>query len=245
MIRLNKYLASAGIGSRRTCDDYIVAGRVRVNGRVVQKLGTKIDEAIDKVTFDDHGLTLIPANIYIILNKPAGIITTASDEHDRQTVLDLIPLEERIFPVGRLDQDTTGLILLTNDGDLANHLIHPKYKITKTYHARLNKKISPRDMYHFQHGLMLDDKMTTPCQLTEIRVIDNCSFLEVIIAEGRNRQIRRMFDLLGYEVESLERIAFGPLHLGGLKRKEWRHLTEAEVSKLKSIQKGQTGNSEN
>ena len=235
-MRLNKFLASAGVGSRRTCDDYIVAGRVRVNGKVVQKLGIKIDESSDKVTFDDRELTRHLELKYIMLNKPAGIITTASDEYNRQTVLDLIPLEERIFPVGRLDQDTTGLVLLTNDGDLANHLIHPRYKIPKTYHALLNKKIHPKDIYHFERGLLLDDKITAPCKLSEIRVIDNCSYLEVIISEGRNRQIRRMFELLDYEVETLERIAFGPLHLGGLKRKEWRYLTESEVKNLKQIQ---------
>jgi len=218
MIRLNKYLANAGIGSRRTCDDYITGGRVSVNGTIVQKLGTKIDETVDTVTFDDRPVNADITYVYILLNKPEGIITTVSDEFDRQTVLDLIPVKERIFPVGRLDQDTTGLVFLTNDGDLANHLIHPRYKIIKTYHVLLDKKISPKDIYHFERGVMLDDKMTLPCKLTEIRIIDNCSFLEVVISEGRNRQIRRMFELLGYGVETLQRIAFGPLQLGGLKK---------------------------
>jgi 23S rRNA pseudouridine2605 synthase len=237
MIRLNKFLAGAGIASRRTCDGYITAGRVRVNGKLVQKLGSKIDETVDKVTFDDQPVQAKVDFIYTILNKPTGIITTASDEYNRQTVLDLLPIEDRIFPVGRLDQDTTGLVFLTNDGDLANQLIHPKYKIPKTYHALLNKKIHPKDMYHFERGLLLDEKMTTTCKLTEMRVIDNCSFVEVIIFEGRNRQIRRMFELLGYEVEALERVAFGPLKLGGLKRGAWRYLTQEEINKLKRFQK--------
>jgi 23S rRNA pseudouridine2605 synthase len=236
MIRLNKYLASAGIGSRRTCDDYISTGRIRVNGRLVQKLGTKIDESADTVYFDGRQVKFTASMVYIILNKPAGIITTASDELERRTVLDLIPVEERIFPVGRLDQDTTGLVLLTNDGELTNQLIHPRYKIPKTYHALLDKKIHPKDIYHFEHGLMLDDKMTAPCKLTEIRIIDNCSFAQIIIAEGRNRQIRRMFEILGYQVEKLERIAFGPLQLGGLKEREWRYLTSVEVDRLKQLQ---------
>jgi len=236
MIRLNKYLATAGVGSRRTCDGYISAGRIRVNGQLVQKLGTRIDETADKVYFDGRPVTVNDNMVYIMLNKPAGIITTASDEFDRPTVLDLIPVEERIFPVGRLDQDTTGLLLLTNDGALANELIHPRYKIPKTYHALIDKKIHPKDIYHFEHGLMLDDKMTAPCTLAEIRIIDNCSFVQIIIAEGRNRQIRRMLELLGYQVETLERIAFGPLQLGGLKEKEWRYLTVAELERLRQLQ---------
>ncbi len=233
MIRLNKYLASAGVGSRRKCDDYIVAGRVKVNGKIVQTLGVKIEESIDKISFDDQPVNLIEKYLYLILNKPAGIITSAKDEFDRQTVLDLIPVEERIYPVGRLDQDSTGLVFLTNDGDLANKLIHPKYKISKTYHVLLNKILHPKDMYHFERGLILDDKITAPCKLSGIRVIDNCSFLEVILWEGRNRQIRRMFEMLGYEVDTLDRIALGSLTLRGLKRGEWRHLTEDEVKELK------------
>jgi len=238
MIRLNKFLASAGVGSRRKCDDYIVAGRVKVNGKVVKILGVKIDESEDKISFDNEPLELVKEYFYLILNKPSGIITSAKDEFNRQTVLDLIPVNERIYPVGRLDQDSTGLVFLTNDGDLANKLIHPKYKIPKTYHVLLDRIIHPKDMYHFERGLMLDDKLTAPCKLTGIRVIDNCSFLEVILWEGRNRQIRRMFEMLGYQVDTLDRIALGPLTLRGLKRSEWRHLTEDEVKGLKNEEEG-------
>ena len=194
MIRLNKYLASTGVGSRRKCDEYIVAGRVSVNGKVIQKLGVRIDEFTDNVSFDDREVIPIQNLIYILLNKPSGVITTASDEYNRQTVLDLIPIKDRVFPVGRLDQDTTGLLILTNDGELTNILIHPKYKIPKTYHVLLDRKISPKDAYYFERGLNLDGKMTFPCKLSEVRVIDNCSFLQVILSEGRKRQIRRMFD---------------------------------------------------
>jgi pseudouridine synthase len=234
MMRLNKFLASAGVGSRRKCDDYIVEGKISINGEVVRTLGIKIDELLDTITFDGKKVTLEQQILYLILNKPKGIITSAKDEYDRNTVLDLIPLSERVFPVGRLDQDTTGLILLTNDGELANKLMHPKFKIPKTYHVLLNKIIHPKDKYHFERGLLLDEKKTAPCILSEIRIIDNCSFLEVILREGRKRQIRRMFEELGYQVVELDRIGFGSLTLTGLKRGEWRYLNEEEIKRLKA-----------
>lgn len=234
MMRLNKFLASAGIGSRRKCDDYIVEGKVSVNGEVVQKLGIRIDELTDTITFEGNEVKFEKDFLYIILNKPKGIITSARDEYDRNTVMDLIPLKERLFPVGRLDQDTTGLVLLTNDGELSNKLIHPKFKIPKTYHVFLNKVIRPKDIYHFERGILLDDKKTAPCKLSEIRIIDNCSFIEVILYEGRKRQIRRMFYELGYKVFELDRIAFGPLTLAGIKRGEWRYLNKNEIARLKS-----------
>jgi pseudouridine synthase len=233
MIRLNKFLASAGIGSRRKCDDYIVEGKISINGEVVRTLGIKIDEILDTITYEGKRVTLAQQLVYLILNKPKGIITSANDEYDRNTVIDLIPISERVFPVGRLDQDTTGLILLTNDGELTNKLIHPKYKIPKTYHVLLDKIIHPKDKYHFERGILLEGKKTAPCKLSDIRVIDNCSFIEVILREGRKRQIRRMFEELGYHVIELDRIGFGSLTLTGLKRGEWRYLTEEEIKRLK------------
>jgi pseudouridine synthase len=234
MIRLNKFLASAGIGSRRKCDDYIMEGKVCVNGQVVQKLGVKIDEFNDRITFERNEVKMKSDFLYILLNKPKGIITSAKDEYDRNTVVDLIPVKERLFPVGRLDKETTGLLLLTNEGELVNRLIHPKFKISKTYHVLLDKIIQPKDIYHFEHGIFLDDSKTAPCKISEIRIIDNCSFLEIILYEGRKRQIRRMFDELGYKVVELDRIAFGPLTLAGIKRGEWRYLSKSEIAKLKS-----------
>jgi 23S rRNA pseudouridine2605 synthase len=156
MIRLNKFLAAAGIGARRKCDDYIVAGRVQINGEVVKKLGVQINELSDIVSFDGKQVILKTDYLYLMLNKPTGIVSTVSDELQRPTVLDLIPLEERIYPVGRLDQESTGLVFLTNDGELANKLIHPRYKIPKTYHVLLDRVIRPKDAYHFERGLMLD-----------------------------------------------------------------------------------------
>jgi pseudouridine synthase len=233
MIRLNKFLALSGVGSRRKCDEYILEGLITVNGEVVNELGTKIDEQHDTVTFKGNKVQQEHNLVYLILNKPTGIITSAKDEYDRNTVIDLIPIHERVFPVGRLDQETTGLVLLTNDGDLANKLIHPKYKIPKTYHVLLNKIVHPKDKYHFERGILLDGKKTAPCKLSEIRIIDNCSFMEVILYEGRKRQIRRMFEELGYEVVELDRIGFGPLTLSGIKRGEWRFLNKNEIEELK------------
>jgi pseudouridine synthase len=235
-MRLNKFLSSAGVGSRRKCDDYIVEGRISVNGEIVKTLGIKIDELRDKITFDGNEVKSEQKLVYLVLNKPKDVITSAKDEYERKTVLDLIPLNIRVFPVGRLDQDTTGLLLLTNDGELANKLMHPKFKIPKTYHVLLDKIIHPKDKYHFERGILLDDRKTTPCKLSEIRIIDNCSLLEIILHEGRKRQIRRMFDELGYRVVELDRIGFGPLSLSGIKRGEWRYLSREEISRLKTYE---------
>ena len=233
MMRLNRYLAQAGVASRRKCDELILQGRVTVNGEKVAELGVRVDEIQDKITFDGSPVNL-PVNFkYIILNKPAGYVTTAKDEFNRHTVLDLIPLEERIFPVGRLDYETTGLLLVTNDGELSNQLIHPKYKFEKIYHVLLDKIVKPVAIYNLQLGVELDGKKTAPCKIHQIRVVDNCSLLEVKLHEGRNRQIRRMFELYEYNVDKLDRIAFGPLTLAGLKRGEWRYLRRAEIEKLR------------
>jgi pseudouridine synthase len=235
-MRLNKFLSTAGIGSRRKCDDYITEGRISVNGEIVKTLGIKIDEFRDNIAFDGKEVKSEQKLVYLILNKPKGVITSAKDEYERNTVLDLIPLNVRIFPVGRLDQDTTGLLLLTNDGELSNKLMHPKFKIPKTYHVLLDKIIHPKDKYYFERGILLDDRKTAPCKLSEIRIIDNCSFLEIILHEGRKRQIRRMFDELGYKVVELDRIAFGPLNLSGIKKGEWRYLSKEEIGRLKTYE---------
>ena len=232
-MRLNKYLASAGIASRRKCDDLITAGRIKVNGKVVSELGTRIDETADEVRYDNRVVKFDKQYKYILLNKPTGYVSTVKDEYRRPTVVDLVPVENRVFPVGRLDYDTSGLLLLTNDGQLTNLLLHPKYKVEKIYHVLLDKLIKPVARYHLEQGIELEGKRTGPCKIEQIRVIDNCSLLEIRIREGRNRQIRKMFDAYGYRVESLDRIGFGPLTLSGLKRGEWRPLTRFEIAKLK------------
>jgi 23S rRNA pseudouridine2605 synthase len=233
MMRLNKYLSLAGIASRRRCDDLIMAGLIRVNGKMIDQVGVCIDEKKDRVEYQGQPVTLPDEFIYVILNKPKGVLTTARDQYDRKTVLDLIHVNKRIYPVGRLDSDTSGLLLVTNDGLMTNALIHPRYKIPKKYHVVLDKKLRPVSQYAFEHGLELDGQKTAPCKLAEIRVIDNASLVEVELHEGRNRQIRRMFELLGYRVRRLERISFGPLNLSGLRRGEWRFLTKKEIDLLK------------
>ena len=234
-VRLNKFLASAGVASRRKCDDLILSKRIRVNDKIVTTLGIKIDIDIDEVKFDGKSVHVEKEFIYVILNKPEGVVSTVRDEFKRNTVLDLLPIKDRIWPVGRLDYDSTGLLLLTNDGKLCNFLIHPRYKISKTYHVLLNKQIRPVDLYNFEHGIILDEKKTLPCKVSEIRIINNCSLLEIKISEGRNRQIRRMFEKLGYRVEELQRISFGPLTIAGLQPGEWRYLNRKEINVLKDL----------
>ncbi len=232
-IRLNKFLASAGVASRRKCDDLIASGKVKVNGEVNTKLGLRIDDEQDEVEFEDTIVYPVEKKIYVVVNKPVGFVSTVQDEHDRKTVIDLLPISERIFPVGRLDYDSTGVLLLTNDGPLSHRLTHPSYEIEKTYYVLLDKVITPKDLYHVEHGINLDGKKTHPCKASQVRVYDNCSLLSISIHEGRNRQIRRMFEVLEYEVQELDRIRFANIDLSGLKRGEWRHLIKHEISKLK------------
>ena len=234
-IRLNKFLASAGVASRRKCDDLIDAGKIKVNGEVTTKLGLRIDDENDEVEYDGTVVYPVQKKIYIVVNKPAGIVSTIKDEHDRKTVIDLLPITERIFPVGRLDYDSTGVLLLTNDGPLSHRLTHPSYEIDKIYHALLDKVITPKDLHHIEHGILLDNKKTHPCKASQVRVYDNCSLLSISIHEGRNRQIRRMFEELDYEVQELDRIRFANIDLSGLKRGEWRHLTKKEIAELLQI----------
>jgi len=234
MIRLNKYLASAGIASRRKCDDLIMAGKVRVNGEIITQLGVRIDETRDLVEFEDRPIKPTEQRVYILLNKPVEVVTTVADEHNRPTVIELVNYNTRIFPVGRLDYRSTGALLLTNDGELSNLLIHPRYKVKKVYNVLLDKRIRPIDLYHFEHGIMLDGKMTMPCKAREIRIVDNCSFLEIEMREGRNRQIRRMMDSVGHPVKRLVRVKMGPVMIDGVAPGSFRPLDENEVAALKS-----------
>ncbi len=235
MMRLNKYLAQAGIASRRKCDDLILAGYVQVNGQTVDRVGVVIDENKDKVTFKGKPVTIRKHFTYILLNKPKGVVTTARDQFKRRTVLDLIAIPERIFPVGRLDYNTTGVLLLTDDGALSNRLLHPNYKVAKVYRALLDRVIRPIDLYRLSNGVELEGRKTQPCKISELRIVDNGSLLEIELKEGRNRQIRKMFELFGYHVEELERISFAGLKATGLQQGEWRYLTKDEVKRLKEI----------
>ncbi|MBD3225311.1 MAG: pseudouridine synthase [Caldithrix sp.] len=232
-MRLNKYLAHAGIASRRKCDDLITAGYVKVNGKKVTKLGTVIDEHTDEVHFKGRKVPFKEKYTYVVLNKPVAVVSTAMEQFKRPSVVDLVAIPERIYPVGRLDYETTGVLLLTNDGQLTNRLLHPKYKVLKEYRLLLDRKIRPVDLHKLQRGVMLEEQKTLPCVIEEMRIIENKSFLRMELREGRNRQIRKMFELFHYEVLELERISFAGITTKGLKRGEWRYLAANEISKLK------------
>ncbi len=235
LVRLNRFLAQAGIASRRKCDDLIAAGRVKVNGKVVTELGVKVNPHTDKVEFDGKEVLLPEYFIYILMNKPKRVLTTARDDRKRKTVLDLLPIKERLFPVGRLDYMTTGALLITNDGEMAYFLTHPKFEVKKVYRVLLDKLIRPIDLHRFQHGIDLGDFTTAPCKAREIRRLDNRSLLEVELHEGKNRQIRRMFAALGYEVEELHRKEFAGLRVDDLREGDFRELTPGEVKQLKTL----------
>ncbi|MEN3037801.1 MAG: pseudouridine synthase [Candidatus Kryptonium sp.] len=234
LIRLNKYLAMCGVASRRKADELIQQGRVAVNGQIVTQLGVKINPQKDKVTVDGKPIKYEEKLVYIVLNKPKDCITTVKDEKGRRTVIDLVKVKYRIFPVGRLDRNTTGVLLLTNDGELAYRLMHPKYKVEKAYKVEIDKPIKPEDIEKLKHGIMLDGRKTEAC---DVYILPNSQRKEIgiTIHEGRYRQIRRMFERLGYKVKKLHRVSFGGITVSGMKRGEWRYLTEKEIKKLKRL----------
>ena len=231
-IRLNKFLANAGICSRREADEFIQAGVVSVNGQVVTELGTKIKRS-DEVKFHDQPVS-IERKIYILLNKPKDTVTTSDDPQARRTVMDLVKnaCPERIYPVGRLDRNTTGVLLLTNDGDLASKLTHPKYLKKKIYHVHLDKDLTRADMDQIVQGIQLDDGEIHADAISYTNE-EKKNDVGIEIHSGRNRIVRRIFESLGYKVVKLDRVYFAGLTKKGLRRGEWRFLTEAEVNYLR------------
>ena len=231
-IRLNKFLANAGVCSRREADEFITAGVVSVNGEVVTELGTKIKRG-DEVKFHDQTVS-IERKIYVLLNKPKDTVTTSDDPQARRTVMDLVKgaCDERIYPVGRLDRNTTGVLLLTNDGDLASKLTHPKYLKKKIYHVHLDKNLTKADMEQIAAGIQLDDG---EIHADAISYTDDFKKDDVGIEihSGKNRIVRRIFESLGYKVMKLDRVYFAGLTKKGLRRGEWRYLTEQEVNFLR------------
>lgn len=233
-IRLNKYIANAGICSRREADIFIKAGSATVNGKLVTEMGYRVQE-LDEVRFDG---VLLNQEIkrYVLLNKPKNFITTMEDERGRKTVMELIAnaTKERIYPVGRLDRNTTGLLLFTNDGEIAKKLTHPKNAVQKLYHASLDKKLSAGDMQKISEGFTLDDKRV---QVDAIDYILNQPKTEIGIKihSGRNRIVRKIFEHFNYEVVKLDRVVFAGLTKKDLPRGQWRHLTEMEVNNLKML----------
>ncbi|MGB9779402.1 pseudouridine synthase [Caldanaerobacter sp.] len=235
MVRLQKYLAECGIASRRKCEEYILQGRVKVNGKVVKELGTKIDPNVDIIEFDGKIVRREEKKLYIMLYKPAGYITSSKDPFGRPTVLDLVKVKERIYPVGRLDFDTSGLLLLTNDGELANTLMHPKHEVVKTYVAKVKGVPTKEEMQMFENGLIIDGRKTSRAKIRLLSVKNGTSVVEIKIHEGRNRQVKKMCKAIGHPVIELKRTKIGDLELKGLKPGEWRYLTEEEVKYLKSL----------
>lgn len=225
--RLQKVLAATGWGSRRACEELIAAGRVTVNGEVAQ-LGRRVDAEHDRIEVDGVPVGVKPGLVYYLLNKPTGVVTTARDTHDRPTVVELVPREPRVFPVGRLDIDTEGLLLLTNDGDLAHRIAHPSHGIEKEYLAHVRGRVSPGELRRLREGVELEDGMTAPAEVSQ----PTPGVLRITIHEGRNRQVRRMCEAVGHPVLRLVRTRIGPISDRSLRPGDWRELSPGERKAL-------------
>ncbi len=231
-MRLNRFLASCGVSSRRGADELISQGKVTVNGAVVTELGTQIDEATDIVSIGGKTVTPDTGRVYIMLNKPAGVLSSCSDDRGRKTVLDIVKTDKRIFPVGRLDYDTQGLLILTNDGDFAYRCTHPKHEVDKTYVADVTGLLDDKALRSLKNGVVVDGRKTAKAQIKVIERKDDTARLEVTIHEGRNRQIKKMFESVGCKVLYLKRISIGALMLKDLPAGKWRHLSSSELKLL-------------
>jgi 23S rRNA pseudouridine2605 synthase len=229
--RLQKVLARAGVASRRAVEDMIVDGRIKVNGRPA-RLGQRVDPDKDEVEVDGSRIPLKTDLIYYLLNKPAGVVTTADDELGRSTVLDLIDSPERVWPVGRLDIETEGALLLTNDGDLTHRLTHPSFRVPKTYVVWAKGTVGDRALRSLARGVELEDGITAPAEVNLVETSGGASLVELTITEGRNRQVRRMFEAVNHEVLRLARTTIGPLALGHLRPGTARRLSLPEVRAL-------------
>lgn len=243
-MRLQAYLSQSGVASRRSVIDELEAGKVKVNGEVVRIPSYPIWPGKDEVTYEGQPVTLSSNKLYFIFNKPRGVISTAQDTHGRKTVLDFFKhVKERLYPVGRLDQETTGLLLITNDGDMANKLMHPKYGIAKIYEALLDREITSDEVNTLKAGVVLKDEegefKTAPCQIKILNARDGKSKVEVELHEGHKRQIRLMFKSVGINVIYLHRKFYGPLNLKGLTPGKSRPLNQQEVLLLKQIVSGE------
>lgn len=232
-IRLQKYLSMAGVASRRKAEDMILAGKVRVNGQAVTEPGIKVIPGKDEVEVNGKAVKISCNMVYIMLHKPVGYVTTVSDQFGRPTVVDLVrDVGERVYPVGRLDYDTSGLLLLTNDGDLTHRITHPSHEIEKKYIAVVEGKPDEKDMRRLKTGIEINNRMTSPARARILRSDGKTSTVEIKIHEGRNRQVRKMFDMIGHRVLELKRVAIGRLKLGDLPEGKWRYLSAQQVKKL-------------
>lgn len=235
-MRLQKFLARCGVASRRASEKLIASGRVSVNGVVVTGLAERIDPAVDLVEVDGHAVSRDESFVYIMLNKPAGYITSMGDPFDRPTVSDLVPDDfAGLFPVGRLDKETTGALLFTNNGELGFRLLHPKYHVQKVYEVRVKYPVTDDQVRKLTEGIELDDGLTLPAKTVLLDEAKDKTLVHLTITEGRKRQVRRMFAAISNPVLLLHRVSFGPLSLGDLASGHWRHLTDAEIESLLRI----------
>lgn len=235
-MRLQKYMALCGVASRRKAEELILEGVVKVNNKVIQELGLTVDPDKDIIKVNDKRIVAEGRKVYIMLNKPVGFVTTLKDEKDRRIVTDLIEgVKERIYPVGRLDADTTGLLILTNDGDLAYKLTHPSNEVMKRYIAIVEGVPNKWELEKFRSGLIIDGKPTAEAFIKIAKRYEDESVLDIAIHEGRNRQVKKMCESINHPVKKLKRIAIGNLELGGLNLGNWRYLEESEVEYLKKL----------
>ncbi len=235
MERLQKYMARCGVASRRKCEEIIMKGRVKVDKKVQRELGTKIDPTKNIVEVDDKIIKIEENKIYIKLNKPVKYITTAKDERNRNTVLDLIDVKERIYPIGRLDYMTSGLLLLTNDGDIYNKIIHPRKEVEKTYIAKVRGTLTREEIEIFQNGVDIGGYITAKSNVKVIKKEGENSILEIKIHEGKNRQVRRMCEKINHPVIELKRVSIGEITLGNLNLGEYKELTLDELKYIRNL----------
>ena len=233
-VRLQKFLSNSGVTSRRKAEELILNGEIKVNGKIVKELGTKIIPNKDKVTYNGRVIKEKKDNVYILLNKPIGYVTTLKDQFDRSSVLDLVKVNERIVPVGRLDMYTSGALILTNDGDFVYKVTHPKHEIEKTYTVTLTKIVTKNEVQKLKEGIKIDDYITKPAKVKILKIDKekNQSRLEITIHEGKNRQVRKMCEAIGKKVLSLHRSKIGNINVKSLKLGEWRYLKSSEVESL-------------
>lgn len=237
IVRLQKYIAMCGAASRRGAEELIAKGKVKVNGQTVREMGVKVEIGADEVTLSGEKLRCSGKNYYIMLNKPAGYVSTAHDQFDRPTVIDLVSqdITERVVPVGRLDYETEGLLLLSNDGDFTYRVTHPKFKVDKTYIAVLKGGISISGLNKLRRGVDIGGFVTSPAEVEILDAEAGRTMLKIIIHEGKNRQVRRMLEAVGCKLEYLKRVQIGRVEIGNLPLGRWRHLTSHEINYLKNL----------
>ena len=236
LVRLQKILAEAGVASRRGGEELIRAGKISVNGRVISQLGFKADPEVDRIKVNGRLIPRPSPKVYYLLYKPPGVITSLNDPEGRPTVKDLIPrIKAKVFPVGRLDYDAEGLLLLTNDGEVAMHLAHPRYGVPRTYLVKVKGILTPREMEQVAQGVMLEDGMSPAMQISPARKLAKNSWLRITLHEGRNRVIKRTFEAIHHPVLQLKRIRFASLNLEGMHPGDYRPLTSEEIEQLKGL----------